>query len=340
MALATAVHDSQDLSGLLLKNMTNTTKTKLTAVFIALSLCVTWFFFSRAAALGNRYNKISPSVFQVDSRLGYSYDEMPVVFKPRIGGIWMAGRLIDAVTHDGRVTEAAFWNVFGLYHAGALLLTFVVLICLADNPLFVIPLVFAGMCYSLTPPDDVTIFPWDLPSMLFWTLSFLLWQRKHYFWMLATLVLGTVFKETVAVTAFLFFFTTISWRQRWTYFGAAFVACLLLRLWITHAVMGQARVFTAETQAHPGFNALESLFTPHLNHFIWVNAGTFILALLLPMKALVDKGTKSVLALFFAGMTLACYLANTDYEFRQFLDVLPVSVIYLSRTVEQWRGLK
>jgi hypothetical protein len=85
---------------------------------------------------------------------------------------------------------------------------------LADNPLFVIPLVFAGMVYTLTPTDNVVITPWDLPSMFFWTLSYLLWQRKQYIPMLAVIVLDTAFKETVAVTAFLFFFTTLSWRTR------------------------------------------------------------------------------------------------------------------------------
>ena len=34
---------------------------------------------------------------------------------------------------------------------------------------------------------------------------------------------------------------------------------------------------------------------PHINHFIWVNGGTFIVALFLPMKTLNDRGTKFIL---------------------------------------------
>ncbi|HYA78894.1 MAG TPA: hypothetical protein VED19_00105 [Candidatus Nitrosopolaris sp.] len=317
--------------------MTTTTRTKLMAAFIALSLCVTWFALMRAAANGNSKNSLTLYVFVADSHSRGHYDQLADVWKPRIGGNWIAGRLADTFAEDGRLTEAAYQNVFGAYNAGWLLLIFAALICWADNPLFVIPLVFAGLCYSLTPPDNVTFFPWDLPSMFFWTLSFLLWQRKHYPWMLATIVLGTVFKETVAVMAILFFFTTISWRRRWVFFGAAFVACLLLKLWISHAVMGQARIFTADSNGHLSFNVLKGLFTAQLNHVIWVNGGTFIVALFLPMKALADKGTKLVLIAFFAGLTMACVLAGTDFEFRQFLDVLPVSALYLNRTIQNWR---
>ncbi len=317
--------------------MTTTTRTKLIAAFIALSLCATWFSLMRAAANGNSKNSLTLYVFVADSHIHGHYDQLADVWKPRIGGNWIAGRLADAFADDGRLTEAAYQNVFGAYHAVWLLLIFATLICLADNPMFVIPLMFAGLCYSLTPPDNVTFFPWDLPSMFFWTLSFLLWQRKNYRWMLATIVLGTMFKETVAVMALLFFFTTISWRQRWALFGAAFVACLLLKLWITYAVMGQARVFTADSGGHLSFHVLKGLFTPHLNHVIWVNAGTFIVALFLPMRTLIDRGTKLVLAAFFAGLTVACVLAGTDFEFRQFLDVLPVSVLYLNRTIQNWR---
>ena len=317
--------------------MTTTTRTKLIAAFIALSLCVTWFSLTHASANGNSKNSLTLYVFVADSHIHGHYDQLADVWKPRIGGNWIAGRLADAFARDGSLTDAAYQNVFGAYNAVWLLLIFAMLIGLTDNPLFVVALVFAGLCYSLTPPDNVTIFPWDLPSMFFWTLSFLLWQRKNYRWMLAAIVLGTMFKETVAVMAMLFFFTTMSWRQRWAFFGAAFVACLLLKLWITHAVMGQARVFTADSGGGFGFNVLKGLFIPHLNHVVWVNAGTFVVALFLPMRTLIDKGTKLVLVAFFAGLTVACVLAGTDFEFRQFLDVLPISVLYLDRTIQNWR---
>ena len=318
--------------------MTNTTKARLIATFIAFSLCVTWFLLTRGAANGNSQNSLTLYVFVADSHIHGHYDQLAGVWKSRIGGNWIAGRLADAFAQDGALSDAAYQSVFGAYNAVWLLLIFATLICLADNPVFVIPFVFAGLCYSLTPPDAVTIFPWDLPSMFFWTLSFLLWQRRNYLWMLAAIVLGTVFKETVAVTALLFFFTALNRRRRWVFFGVAFVACLLLRLWITHAVMGQAQVFTADSRGQLSSNVLKDLFTLHLNHFLWANAGTFIVALFLPMKTLADKGTKLVLVVFLAGLMAACALAATGLEFRQLLDVLPLSVLYLDRTIQNWRA--
>jgi len=320
------------------KAMTNWDKIKLIAAFIALSFCATWFVFTRAAAHGNDHNSLTLYIFVADSHIHGHYDQLADVWKPRIGGNWIAGRLCDAFATDGNLTIPVYENLFAFYNAAWLLLIFTALIYLADNPLFVIPLVYAGMTYILTPPDNVIITPWDLPSMFFWTVSYLLWQRKYYLPMLAVIVLGTAFKETVAATAFLFFFTTLSWRTRGTLFGATFVACLLLRLWITYSVLGYIRIFTADSQGDPGFSVFMDLIKPHVNHLIWVNAGTFVLALCLPMRTLNDRGTKFLLFAFLVGLTWACVLANTVYEFRQFLDVLPVSVLYLEQTVQRWQN--
>ena len=47
-------------------------------------------------------------------------------------------------------------------------------------------------------------------------------QLKDYFPMLATLVIGTAFKETLAAAAFLFFFTTLTPRGIFdSFFNAA-----------------------------------------------------------------------------------------------------------------------
>lgn len=314
----------------------NAIKIKLITAFIALSFCATWFVLMRSVANGNSHNSLTLYFFAADSHIHGHYDQLADVWKPRIGGNWIAGRLCDAFAQDGSLSFPVYQNIFGFYNAAWLVLIFTALIFLADNALFVIPLIFAGMIYVLTPPDDVIITPWDLPSMFFWTLSFLLWQRKNYLWMLATIILGTAFKETVAVTAFLFFFMTVNWRRRWIFFGAAFLGCLLLKLWITYSIFGQAKIFTADWHGQPGFKVLNDLITPHVNHFIWVNAGTFILALCLPIKTPTDKGTKFLLIVFLAGLTMACVLADTYFEFRQLLDVLPISVLYLDRTIQRW----
>lgn len=322
--------------------MTNRTKTKLTAAFIALSLCVTWFWCTRAVANGNRNNSLTLFVFVADSHIQNHYDKLMDVWKPRIGGNWIAGRLSDAFAHDGALTDAAYQNVFGLYNAGWLLLIFAALICLADNPMFVIPLVFAGMCYSLTPPDDVTIYPWDMPSVFFFTLSFLLWQRRNFGWMLATIIVGTVFKETCAITALLYFFAPLDWKKKIRFFGSAFAVCLLLKLWITQAVMGHMQICTAtfsKSGTDSGFSLvtltqnLQDFFSPYGALFLGVNAGTFFVALLLPARTLAEKGIKTVLAVFLVGQSFA----GAYRELREFMDVLPMSVLYLNGIIQNWR---
>ena len=318
--------------------MTTRDKIKLVAAFIALSFCATWFVFTRAAAHGNDHNSLTLYIFVADSHIHGHNNLLADVWKARIGGNWIAGRLCDAFATEGDLTIPVYENLFAFYNTAWMLLLFTTLIYLADNPLFVLPLVYAGMTYILTPPDNVIITPWDLPSMFFWTVAYLLWQRKAYFPMVAVIVLGTAFKETVATTAFLFFFTTLSWRARWAWFGATFVACLLLKMWITYAVLGSVSIFTADSPGHPGFDVFSDLVDPHVNHFIWVNAGTFVLALCLPMQSLNDRGTKCLLFVFLVGLTAACVLAHTVYEFRQFLDVLPLSVLYLERTVQRWHN--
>ncbi len=356
----------------------NAFKTKLVALFIALSLCVTWFYLIRVLPLYNSFNSITPCVFCSDvhgggmciqrpmslgtnrvifflpdpTTNGGDYKKVVKVWRPRVAGIWLAGHLLQMKTEPAQVAATngvaipammikmeTFQNVFGLYHTGWLLLTFSVLIAFEESPVFIVLAVFAGMMYYLTPPDNVVSYPWDMPSMFFFTLACLLWMRGWFYWMLATIVLGTAFKETVAVTAFLFFFTKLKWKQKAGFFGAAFVACLLLKLWITQVVMGHAQIWTANlNDLHPGkFGTLvanvANLVHPHWNHFVWTNAGMLVVAFVLPAKTRLEWGIKTVLAVFCVGQ----FFAGNVQEFREFLDVLPISVIYLSRTIEQGR---
>src|SRR5208282_6725512 len=76
-----------------------------------------------------------------------------------------------------------------------------------------------------------------------------------------------------------------------------------------------------------------NIFTPTVNHFIFVNAGTFLVALFLPMRTKIQRGTKAIILLFFAGELLSGSLN----EFRIMLEVLPVSILYLKQTLDDWK---
>ena len=78
---------------------------------------------------------------------------------------------------------------------------------------------------------------------------------------------------------------------------------------------------------------IREIFSLRWNHFIFVNAGTFVITLFLPMRTKVQMGTKAILLLFFLGQMLAGSLS----EFRIMLEVLPVSILYLKQTLDGWK---
>jgi hypothetical protein len=311
---------------------------KLTAGFIALALCVCWFFFIREIAYGNAYNTFTPVIFAADSRIGHFDAMSPNYLASRAGAWWLSGRFMDAA--DGRAwikTVGDFKNVIAFYNAAWLGMTFLLLIFFVDNALFLLPLVFAGMCYTLIPFDYCTIYPWDMPAMFFFTLSCLLWLKGKYFWMLPVIVLGTWFKETIAVTALLWFFTPMGRVRQCGLFATAACACLLLKLWVTHRVTGHAQIFTEDFSRQHGAGIfgtflvnLQSL-RPHWNHPVFANAGTLAVALCLPAKDRIGRGIKTVLAVFCVGQLFGGYIRET----REFLEALPITAIFLERTISR-----
>jgi hypothetical protein len=74
---------------------------------------------------------------------------------------------------------------------------------------------------------------------------------------------------------------------------------------------------------------IKELFTPDWNHFIFVNAGTFIAAMFLPMRTKIELGTKVILLLFFCGQMFAGAL----HEYRIMLESLPISILYLRQSL-------
>ncbi len=345
----------------------NLFKVRLIGLFIAISLCLTYFYQIRPWAMGIPGNSTNLWVFTADASLNKHVSSLYPPWRPRIGCLWIAGRLVDGIMKNGLINPQDYQsnniivlnvtsqqnqqvsgnyfytedyrNCFGLYHAAWLFLLFLILLFMVEDPVFVMFGCFAGLFYMLTPRAFYYSYPWDIPSMVFFTLSYLLWLRQRYAWMLGVIFIGTLFKETVAVTAFLFFFTNLNWRKRLLYFGAAAVSTFLLKIAVTMAVDGKIEIFTADVTSDGAsgkfltlVNSLHELFTPNVNHFIFLNAGTFLVALFLPMRTQIQKGTKAILLIFFAGQMLAGVMS----EFRIMLEVLPVSILYLRRTLTDW----
>lgn len=317
--------------------VSNAVKTKLIGLFIAVSLTVTWFYIIRPIAIsGSPGNSTNLYVFSADSHYENHMSVIEPVWRPRIGGLWVAGRMFDWGVKDGKISADTYRNIFALYQASWMGLFFLAILFLAREPIFVLLGCFAGLFYMLTPTSQGYSYPWDIPALFFFGLSYLLWTRGFYVWMLPVIVLGTLFKETPAVTAFLFFFTGMTLRRKFTLFGIAFFACLILKIIVGYALDGRFELFTQQYSGGASGHEpnwllnIQYFLHPIPNNFIFVNAGTFVASLFLPMRTTFQRGTKCLLLIFFAGQ----FIAGGMYEVREMLEAIPVSVLYLQNYVE------
>jgi hypothetical protein len=310
----------------------NTFKAKFVSVFVALSLAVTYYYIVKPFAMGTPGNGTNFWVFSAMSESNPHLSTIYPVWRSRIGGMWISGRLVDSVVKDGQLRIEDAQEVFGIYHAAWLLLFFLMLIFLTDDPLFVITACFACMLYMFTPKTSYYAYPWDMPGMTFFTLNYFLWRRKRYNLMLVTMFVGYFFKETIILSGVLFFFTDLTKWDKIRYLAATAAIALVLKIGITLAIDGRISLvtnqFVSGTQSNvfkdsTFFLNIKELTTPSLNHFIFVNGGTFVIALLLPMRTRIERGTKAVIGLF----SLASLLAGALNEFRIMLDVLPISIL-------------
>lgn len=307
-------------------------RVKLIGLFIALSLSVTYYYLIKPWAMGTPGNSTNFWVFSAMAHTDYHLHSLYPAMRLRVAGLWLSGRLVDSIVSNGHIKVADVQTIFGLYQACWLFLFFVMVLFLVEEPVFIILGCFGAMFYMFTPGAQYYFYPWDMPGMLFFTLNYLLWRRKRYLLMLAVMFIGTFFKETVILTGVLFFFTDLTKGQKIRYLAAAAAIAVFTKIGLTLAVDGKISFFTNQFTSgqHKGFlenstifKNVKELITPNLNHFIFVNGGTFIVSLLLPMRTKVQKGTKAVLGIF----SLAVLLGGVIHEFRIMLDILPISVL-------------
>ncbi|HMP81988.1 MAG TPA: hypothetical protein PKA41_04690 [Verrucomicrobiota bacterium] len=339
-----------------LPQISNVIKIRLIGLFVALSLSVTYYYLVAPWALGIPGNSTNLWVFSAMSKPSY-HPEVLGVWRPRVAGLWIAGRMMDGIVKEGYINAEDYQQqkivllraptqdnqgaygqymevedyrrVFALYQACWMFLFFGMLVFLLKEPVFTILGIFAGMLYIFTPLAAHYFYPWDLPSVTAFTLSILLWQRKRYNLMLAVIFFGYAFKETVAVTALLYFFTEMPIRKRVLYFVAAAVSTTVLKLAIMKGLYGVWKLGTQDVVLSDGnilfFVNIGRLFAPTWNSVWFVNAGTLLVALLLPARNRTDWGIKIVLLAFCGGQMVSGGIT----EFRIWLEVLPISLILL-----------
>ncbi|MDP1547924.1 MAG: hypothetical protein Q8L87_18090 [Anaerolineales bacterium] len=165
------------------------------------------------------------------------------------------------------------------------------------------------------------LYPWDLPSLFFFTLFVLFFIHKKYAWLLFLIPFGVGFKETIMVLSFGFLLIERPLKQRIYLFlavlGLSFGVKLLLDIYV-HAPL----FFTMETEAEQRF------LTYNLSRFrdatpFFINAGTLLAFIILP-----DLGNKNIIAFKLIAIFFVCgnLLFGILTEYRIWLEVAPFAL--------------
>src|ERR1051325_4721355 len=189
--------------------------------FVALSLAIYYFFLLLPMAEAPRhYDKDTHNVafFTAHSHHPYAGDDVLKDWpdlKTRLPGLVLTGWLTDLAFKIKNERQSNSWSVgvwtydifasiFAAYHASWLLVLFGLLVRYRRDALLIILGVFSGLMLNLTMPAWEFFFPWDLPSMCFFTWAFLAYDdSKRILPLMCIVWLGALFKETTLCCALL-----------------------------------------------------------------------------------------------------------------------------------------
>ena len=310
----------------------------LVELFVALSLCVTYYFLVEYFAVGSPNNYTNGWVFTSCSLPGFHLDKIGDVWKGRLSGLLLSGWLFDFLVRDNRFGVGQYENLFGLYQSIWLFLLFLVVIFGLRHSLFINLGIFAGLMYGFTPASGLYFYPWDLPGTLFFTLAVLFFARRQMFLMALATCAGCFFKETVLVCALLVLFAGHwKWWKRVLMFVGIVAVYVLgkklllsqLHLQVAAFSMNNATSLVDLFRRMLLIGNVETFLTPTLNHVIFVNAGTLLAVLALGWRRRFLP-YMAVIVIYLGGQLTY----GGINEFRIFMQILPLSLMLMS---ERWQ---
>lgn len=269
--------------------------------------------------------------------------EFPDV-KTRLPGSILTGWLTDRIhelTGPNRILwHSGVWSflpiacVFAAYHTSWLLLMFGLLIRYRTDALLIMLGTFSGLMLNMCAVSWQYFFPWDLPSMCFFTWAILTYDNSKKILPLMTVVwLGALFKETTLCCTLLILFGE-RWplKKRAVSFVATIVAFALAKklLLLAYAVpipFFSANNFFSNLQLPNNFRL--TFYVPGLNHVIFVNAGTLLVMMVLPWRTYRQMLFKFTAILFAVGILLF----GVSIEFRVWYEILPLGWILISESI-------
>lgn len=305
------------------------------ALFISVSLSITYYFTCTSYASGHEDNAIAFKSFSGGIE---QYKKLRQEWRPRLFANYLAGLLMPA-----RAGVGVFQQTVGLWNAAWFLACCLMYVAFdARNAIFLVFGTFGALYYAFTPLSESHIYPWDMPALFFYVLIYVAYARKSITPLLLTLWVGTGFKETVALGSVIFlFWQGLALQRRLAYFLAAAVGCVSVKLAIDLITANPSPLLTMTFNnfgllgdiavTHQGFaynwNALTKLY---LNHPVFVNAGTFVTFLLLFPRDVEDWMWKTLGVLFLAGIMLF----GVINEARVFFEMIPLSLWALNKKLQ------
>lgn len=271
----------------------------------------------------------------------YKIEQLEFVnWRSRIGSYLAAGRLADALPKAGADTA------FGVYHTVWLALLFLLVASALKESLTINLGIFAAAMYCLTPAAGMRAYPWDWPGTVFFTMSILCAMRKQYAWMLASILMGFLFKETVLLCALLLLWNS-DWKLSNRIVGLInfIVICMFIKkllmsgLYIAPNVMtmGKGAAFDWKHNWNDftiqNWNTLIH-FRP--DHVTFVSAGSLLAVLLLGWFKKENWPYMIVIMLFLVGQLLYAFIN----EYRIFLELVPLAFILLLNKDKAKFGLR
>ncbi len=305
------------------------------ALFITISLSITYYFACVSHASGHKDNAIAFKSFSAGLE---QYKKLRQEWRTRFFANYLAGMLIPSGANI-----RAFEHGVGLWNAGWFLLC-----CLAytvfdsRKAIFLIFGTFAALQYAFTPLSESHIYPWDMPAMFFYVLIYVAYVRKSVTPLLFILWIGSGFKETVALGSMVFLFRSdISIQARLAYFLAAVMGCVSVKVAIDLITANPSPLFTMTfynfgllneiAARHQGlYYNWQALIKLYWNHPIFVNAGTFAIFLLLLPRDIEDWMWK-ILGVFFLAGIMVFAVIN---EARVFFEMIPISLWAMNKKLQ------
>lgn len=304
-------------------------KYKISMIFIAISLCITHYYFAKQATISSSQRNLK---YKTDSFLCIrqggmqQYDKLETPFKGRILSI-ASGNAFTVLYGDiKKMTVAKFGQAVGAYEAIGLFLAMIIMMLFFKNPTFCIVALAAGVSYRWTPAAEGFIVPWDTPMLSIWAGILVLSQSQYRKWLPVAAGLAMGFKETIILAALIpLFDTTIKKRERFNRFLVTGFTCVAVKVIIDIAVGNPVPLFTMwshyPTTCRTGeywlvHRNINTFMRIELNHIIFT-AGGMIVAGLMVCKS---KMCRSIVLAYIPFMFAFCVIT----EARLWNEMLPV----------------